>query len=132
VRDTLSIRGGGQRFASGQPLRVKIDPQPPALQPQTWQIGDTEATRRSLQQVMQAQDRVRQARDTVHRTLATANADLSASAPTGADAASAPSFADDFVAAINQPGYAAFTSVTSALTGISRDRVLSLLALGTA
>jgi hypothetical protein len=128
VRDTLAVRGGGQRFPSGQPVRVKTDAEPAAVQPEAWQAGETERLRRTLQQVVQALDRVHNAQDAIDRALAAATACIGDS--TGADAAvPAASYAQDFATAISQPGFAAFTPVTAALTGISRDRVLSLLAL---
>jgi hypothetical protein len=132
VRDTLTIRGGGQRFPSGQPVRVKTDAEPAAVQPDTWHAGDAESLRQALRQVVQALDGVQQARRSVSQALATATAAASQSAAAAsADAAGAqaPTFAEEFAAAISQPGFAAFTPVTAALTGISRDRVLSLLAL---
>jgi hypothetical protein len=131
VRDALSIRGGGIRFAGGQGARVKADAEPAAIQPGTWQAGDAEALRRTLQQVVQALERVRAARENVGRALAAMSSGVH-DPPAGTDAASAPSLVDAFVAAISQPGFAAFSPVTAALSGISRDRVLSLLALGLA
>jgi hypothetical protein len=131
VRDALSIRGGGIRFAAGQGTRVKADAEPAAVQPGTWQAGDAQTLRRTLQQVVQALERVRAARDNVDRALAAMSSGVH-DPPAGTDAAGAPSLVDAFVAAISQPGFAAFSPVTAALSGISRDRVLSLLALGLA
>jgi hypothetical protein len=128
VRDSLSVRGGGQRFPSGQPVRVKTDAEPAAVQPDGWGTGDTDSLRRTLQQVVQALDRVRNAQQAINQALAAATACIGNSA--GADPTiPAAAYAQDFAAAISQPGFAAFTPVTAALTGVSRDRVLSLLAL---
>jgi hypothetical protein len=127
VRDTLSIRGGGQRFPSGQPVRPKTDAEPPAVQPDTWSAGETERLRRTLAQVTQALDRVRQAQQSINQALAAATACIGNA--NNAAAIPAIAYAQDFAAAISQPGFAAFTPVTAALSGISRDRVLSLLAL---
>jgi hypothetical protein len=127
VRDTLSIRGEGQRFPSGQPVRPKTDAEPAAVQPETWSAADTDRLRRTLAQVTQALDRVRQAQQTINRALAAATACIGNS--NNAAAIPATAYAQDFASAISQPGFAAFTPVTAALSGISRDRVLSLLAL---
>jgi hypothetical protein len=106
VRDTLSVRGGGIRFPTGQPVRVKTDAQPPAIQPETWQGGGVAQLRRTLAQVVDASDRVRQRRDAVDRTLTATGAGAASEPPAAADAVAAATFAQDFVAAISQPGYA--------------------------
>jgi hypothetical protein len=129
VRDSLSIRGDGIRFAGGAQARVKTDAEPAAIQPQTWQASDASRLRSTLQQVVQALERVRQARENVSHAVAAMSSGVH-DPPAPADAASAPSLVDAFVAAIAQPGFAAFTPVSAALSGISRDRVLSLLTLG--
>jgi hypothetical protein len=129
VRDALAIRGDGIRFAAGQSQRVKTDAEPAAVRPEGWQAGDADHLRRTLQQVVQALDRVREARDNVSHALAAMSTGARDSPPP-ADPTGAPALVDSFVAAIDQPGFAAFTPVTAALSGISRDRVLSLLALG--
>jgi len=129
VRDALAVRGGGIRFAAGQTVRVRADAEPAAVQPETWQAGDAEQLRRTLQQIVQALERVRVARENVSRALAAMSSGVHDPPPL-ADPASAPTLVGAFVAAIGQPGFASFSPVTAALSGISRDRVLSLLALG--
>jgi hypothetical protein len=129
LRDGLSIRGGGIRFAAGQGMRVRTDAEPPAVQPESWQAGDAEQLRHTLQQVVQAHERVRASRESVSRALAAMSAGVH-DPPVMADPASAPVLVEAFVAAIGQSGYASFSPVTAASSGISRDRVLSLLALG--
>jgi len=131
VRDALAIRGGGIRFAGGQAMRLRADAEPSAVQPESWQAGDAEQLRRTLQQIVQALERVRIAREKVSHALATMSAGVHGP-PKVADPASATTLVGAFVAAIGQPGFASFSPVTAALSGISRDRVLSLLALGLA
>jgi len=128
VRDTLSIKGGGIRFPAGQFNRVKIDAEPAAIQPEGWRADDDSATRQSLREVVQALDRLRQARDVVSRALAAASVRIEQSAPSD-NATSAATLAKGVASALDQPGYLAFSSITGALMGISRDRVLSLLSL---
>jgi hypothetical protein len=129
VRDALAVRGGGIRFAAGQAVRVRADAEPAAVQPESWQAGDAGQLRRTLQQIVQALERVHMARENVSHALATMSAGVHGP-PKVADPVGATTFVDAFVAAIGQPGFASFSPVTAALSGISRDRVLSLLALG--
>jgi hypothetical protein len=143
MRDSLSVKGDGIRFPTGQLTRVKADPEPAALQPEAWQkaiggqAGDAGATdraanaaalRRALQQVQQSLDRVKQARVVVQRALADAASKIDQARPRD-DLAKASALAANFHDVASRQGYAAFSSVSSALVGISRSRVLSLLAL---
>ncbi len=128
VRDTLSIKGDGIRYPTGQLNRVKADAEPAAIQPAGWQTSDVENMRQTLQQVVQALNRVLHAREAVSRALAAANSRVNQAAPT-VDAATLASLAEKFASSAAQPGYDSFSSMTAALLGISRDRVLSLLSL---
>lgn len=128
IRDTLSIKGDGIRFPTGQLNRVKTDAEPAAIQPAGWQTSDTEGMRQTLQQVVQALNRVMHAREAVSRALAAANNRVSQAAP-ATDAAALASLAENFASTAAQPNYDSFSSMTAALLGISRDRVLSLLSL---
>ncbi|HTN66657.1 MAG TPA: hypothetical protein VL051_10800 [Burkholderiaceae bacterium] len=128
LRDTLAIKGDGMRFPTGQLNRVRTDAEPAAVQPETWQIDDAESIRQALQKVVRAINHVRQAREAVSRALNEAAARASAAQSTDSNAAVA-KLAQDFLGTAAQPDYQAFTSVVSAVMGISRSRVLSLLML---
>jgi hypothetical protein len=131
VRDTLSVRGGGIRFPSGQMNRVKVDPEAPAISPDSWSTGDTEALRQTLQQVVQALAQVQQARTSVSQALANANGRVASVQTPDADASGVgmDRLAQNFSKTASAPGYDSLLSLTSALIGISRDRVVSLLSL---
>lgn len=131
VRDTLSVRGGGIRFPSGQMNRVKVDPEAPAIAPDSWSTGDTEALRQTLQQVVQALAQVQQARTSVSQALANANGRVASVQTPDADASGVgmDRLAQNFSKTASAPGYDSLLSLTSALIGISRDRVVSLLSL---
>lgn len=138
LRDSLAVKGGGIRFPAGQLNRVRTDAEPAAIQPDTWRVSDTKAgnaevsdtaaLRRALQQVMQALDHVKQARAAVGRALVEAGQQVE-SAQQAADPADAAALAQNFESTAGQPGYRSFSSVASALIGVSRSRVQSLLAL---
>lgn len=128
VRDSLAVRGAGIRFPSGQLNRVRLDAEPEAVRPNEWHTDDTIALRRSLQEVIDALDRVRHAREVLSRILAEARNRIDASTgPEDQDWALA--FTTDFEALVRQSGYVAFSEIAPALVSISRNRVLSLLAL---
>jgi hypothetical protein len=147
VRDTLSVKGDGIRFPTGQLTRVKTDAEPAAVQPEAWQkaingpaaapsadpptddrSADAAALRRALQQIVQSLDRVRQARVVVARALAEAAGKIDQARPREGPA-DAKALAANFQSVAGQQDYASFSSVSSALVGISRSRVISLLAL---
>lgn len=128
LRDTLAIKGDGMRFPTGQLNRVRIDAEPAVVQPETWQIDDAESIRQTLQKVVRAINHVRQAREAVSRALNEATARASAAQAIDSNAAVA-KLAQDFLSTAVQPDYQTFTSVVSAVMGVSRSRVLSLLML---
>jgi prefoldin subunit 5 len=130
VRDTIAVQGNGIRFPAGQLNRIKAEPATPSVDPDNWQTGDTEALRGTLQQVVQALTTVEQAIASVHQALNQVAARVKRATPeasrNGMDQA-----AQNFVTTTTQPGYQSLLSITSALAGISRDRVVSLLQLRT-
>lgn len=128
VRDTLTVKGGGTRFPSGQPVRVRSDAEPEAIRPKGWRTGNLDLLRRTLQEVLDAIGRIRQARDALTRALADARGQLS-EPPSPADQEWAASFATDFDALAAQPSYQVYSAIAPALGSITRDRVLSLLTL---
>jgi hypothetical protein len=137
VRDTISVQGSGTRFPTGQMNRVKADAKTSSVDPDSWQTGDTDALRGTLQQVVQALAQVEQAMATVQAALNDASARAqtaqASSSATGTDttttAASMDQAAANFATIAKQPGYQSLLSLTSALSGISRERVVSLLSL---
>ena len=128
VRDSLAIKGDGIRFPTGQFHRVRADAEPEALQPQGWQVGDGTAMRRTLQEVVRALGKVRDARERVGASLAEAGRQLDGARPAD-DAAWAGNFAARFQALLGQPGYDSHSSVAAAVSGVRRDRVQALLTL---
>ena len=128
VRDTIAVQGGGNRFPTGQMNRVKADPEAPMIQPELWHTADSEALRQTLAQVVQALAQIEAAIAQVSVALSQASSQVQDAAPVdntvGMDQA-----AQNFVTTTNQPGYQSLLSLTSALVGISRERVISLLGL---
>lgn len=128
VRDTLSVKGAGIRFPSGQLVRVKAEAKADAIRPGNWSSSDTAAARRTLQEVVDALARVRQVEQKLSRALAEARLQLQTlSSATDADWAG--SFAADFEALAAQPVYEVYSAIAPALASISRERVVSLLTL---
>jgi prefoldin subunit 5 len=128
VRDTLAIKGDGMRFPTGQFNRARTVAEPPALQPETWQISDLESLRKTLQQVVQALAHVHQAREAVNRALDEAVSRAHA-AQSEESAAVVTKLTQDFLGISARSEYQIFSSVVAAVVGISRSRVLALLAL---
>lgn len=128
VRDTLAVRGGGQRFPSGQLTRVKIDAEPDALRPDTWQLENVAAMRRVLHEIILALERVKRVREEIIRALAETRAQIERLAAQD-ERDWAMSFVRDFEAMTWQPRFPVFSAIAPALNSISRARVLSLLSL---
>lgn len=128
VRDSLSVRGSGIRFPTGQMSRVKTDAEPAAIAPEEWNTGDVEALRTTLQQVVQALAHLQQARSSVNLALAQANSRVADAQPVQGPVRME-SLAQNFSDKANKPGYESLLAISSALVGISRDRVIALLGL---
>jgi hypothetical protein len=128
LRDSLAVQGNGQRFPAGQLNRLKAEAETPAVDPDSWQTADVEGLRATLQQVLQALAHVEKSITSVRAALGQASTRVKNAAGStttqGMEQA-----ADNFVSTANQPGYQSLLSITSALSGISRDRVVSLLRL---
>ena len=136
VRDSLAVKGGGQRFPTGQFNRVRTEAEADAIQPQSWRADDTQAARQTLQEVLTALDLIRQARNTISRSLAEADARMQPQqkGATGAAAAAdesdwAASFVQRFEAMAEKPDFNVFAAVAPALTAVSRNRVMALLGM---
>lgn len=128
VRDTIAVQGHGIRFPTGQLNRVKAETPAPDVDPDSWSTADLEGIRSSLQQVVQALAKVEQSIASVHQALAQVSARVKEAAP-AATRNGMDQVAQNFVSTARQPGYQSLLSLTSALAGISRERVISLLSL---
>jgi hypothetical protein len=121
VKDSIAVSGRG---------RVTTDEVPANLVPQQWnvstEVGNVDALRQSLREVVQALERV-------HKSQAAASNALSAASAQVAQAETPPPevdiAADGFASAAASTDYESLVALTSALVGVSRDRVLALLGL---
>jgi len=128
VRDSLAIQGSGIRFPAGQLSRMKADPEAPAVVPENWGTSDIDSMRATLQQVTQALSQVEAALAKVRQEFVATTQRMQTELPE-IEVAGMGQMADVFRNIANEPGYAALVSLTSALVGINRDRVVSLLRL---
>lgn len=122
VKDSIAISGRG---------RVTTEEVTPALAPQQWGIGgdgngNTDALRQSLREVVQALERVHQSQTAATDALASATVQAAAAETPPPDVQLA---ADDFASAASNTDYDSLLSLTSALVGVSRERVVALLGL---
>jgi hypothetical protein len=129
LRESLAVQGGGIRFPAGQLSRLKAEAEAPVVLPEGWGTADIEAMRATLQQVTQALAHVEAALSKVRQELAMAAQRAKIDLPE-IEVAGMGQMAEVFANVANEPGYSALVSLTSALVGINRDRVVSLLRLG--
>jgi hypothetical protein len=126
VRDTLAIRGGGQRFPTGQFHRLRAAPEPDAVPVERWRADTVEDRKHSLHGVLAALDRVRGAQSAVTVSLGQAALALDGTRPTqGLEWAQAA--AAGFVQAVSDTGFAGSHVLVAATDGLRRDRVMALL-----
>lgn len=125
----FGVRGGGIRFPASQFHRVKLEPEQAALRPDAWRVGDPTELRQTLQNVVQAQQLVKQSQSSVARALTTVSDTLNQN-QTPVDGQWAQSFVQDFARLGQQPAYEQLRSIGPAVLGVSRERVDRLLALG--
>jgi hypothetical protein len=128
IRDGLSIKGGGIRFPTGQFTQAKTTVTPDIIQSDSWQIDDAAAMRSTLQEVINALERVQHARQVIARALSEARTRIEPIAASQ-DLDWAVTFASSFSESLQQPDYKILSSVAPALDQVSRDRVISLLSL---
>lgn len=117
IKDAIAISGRG---------RVDVTEDPTGLQPEQWSAGNPDALRQSLREVVLALARVR-------RSQEAASAALSA-AMIRTPVAEVPEtelgvITGDFAATAANHDYQSLLAITSALVGVSRDRVQALLGL---
>lgn len=134
LRDSLAIKGEGRRFSTGQFSQLRLVPDEPAIRPQEWSVKDTDAMRRTRQQVMDAQEIVRNARHGVSRALTELGTRLNPRTVEGKEKAEAAArwsaeFAQTFEATAGRADYQSLSAMTPALLGISRERVTALLSV---
>lgn len=118
VKDSIAISGRG---------RVATEEVPPELAPQQWPAnGNGDSLRASLREVVQALERVRRSRDAASNALSAATVEMTQATTPPPEAAEA---AQEFASTAANPDYESLLSLTSALVGVSRERVLALLGL---
>jgi hypothetical protein len=121
VKDGIAVSGRG---------RVATEEVPASPAPQQWNIGNdggnADALRQSLREVVQALERVRRSQDAASSALSSASVQVSAATTPPPEVEMA---ADDFASAAANTNYDSLIALTSALVGVSRERVLALLGL---
>ncbi len=117
IKDAIAISGRG---------RVETVEQAPVIAPEQWNIGNPDALRQSLREVMQALARVRRSQDAASAALSAAMAATSQPAIPEAELLA---ITGDFAATAASHDYQSLLAITSALVGVNRDRVQALLGL---
>ena len=126
VRDSLAIKGGGQRFPTGQFHRVRTEPEPEAVPVTTWRTASADERQATLRGVLTALDRVRDAQAAVSAAFGDAAASLEATRPSGG-AAWAAAAAEAFQSAASEDGFAARAALACAVDGLHRERVQAVM-----
>ena len=116
VKDAIAVTGRG---------RVATVQVAPSLAPQQWELGNADALRQSLREVVQALARVRRSQDAASMALSAAMAHRAARDPERR----LEQIAQDFSTTAASHDYESLLAITSALVGVSRDRVQALLGL---
>jgi hypothetical protein len=121
VKDSIAVSGRG---------RVATEELPANLAPQQWNVsaetGNADALRQSLREVVQALERVHKSQSAASNALAAATVQVEQAETPPPDVTIA---ADDFGKVAAATDYESLVALTSALVGVSRDRVLALLGL---
>ena len=117
VRDNIAISGRG---------RVTTETVAPDAKLQDLGTGNAEALRQSLREVVQALERVRRSQDAASAALSAANMRASQSELSADELAIT---AQDFASTAASHDYESLLAITSALVGVSRERVLALLGM---
>ena len=117
IKDAIAVTGRG---------RVDTVPLPPALEPKNWELGNPDALRQSLREVVQALARVRRSQDAASMALSTA---MTKNVQPEIPSAELAMIAQDFTATAASHDYDSLLAITSALVGVSRDRVTALLGM---
>jgi hypothetical protein len=117
VRDSIAISGRG---------RVTTETVAPDAKLQDLGTGNAEALRQSLREVVQALERVRRSQDAASAALSAATQRAAQSELSADDLALT---AQDFASTAASHDYESLLAITSALVGVSRERVVALLGL---
>jgi hypothetical protein len=127
VKDSIAISGRG---------RVATEEVPADLAPQQWNVGSGngagagagggDSLRQSLREVVQALERVRRSRDAASNALTAASIEMAQASSPPLEVEEA---AQEFAGTASNPDYQSLLSLTAALVGVSRERVLALLGL---
>ena len=117
VKDAIAVTGRG---------RVDTVEVPASLAPQQWELGNPDALRQSLREVVQALARVRRSQDAASMALSAA---MARTAQPEIPTVELEQIAQDFSATAASHDYESLLAITSALVGVSRDRVQALLGL---
>jgi len=117
IKDAIAISGRG---------RVDVQEDPAGLAPEQWKIGDPDALRQSLREVVQALARVRRSQEAASAALSAA---MMRTAQPDVPEAELAMIAGDFAASAAGHDYQSLLAITSALVGVSRERVQALLGL---
>ncbi len=117
VKDGIAVSGRGQAVAQEDPA---------LLVPGGWDTGNPDALRQSLREVVQALARVRRSQDAASAALSAA---MARAAQPEMPVAELAVVARDFSATAASHDYESLLAITSALVGVSRERVLALLGM---
>ncbi len=128
VRDSLTIKGDGKRFPTGQFSRVRVEPEPPIIEPGTWELDGPGGRRQALPQIVRAVQQSGATRVEIRRTLAEAERALSRPETAG-DASAVQAFAQSFEEQTRTANYPILSALSPSLLGLPRYRIESLLAL---
>jgi hypothetical protein len=115
VRDSIVISGRGR--AQAQPVQQDLNLS-------GMDGGNADALRQSLREVVRALERVRRSQEAASNALAAATMRTVESKVTPADLQLS---AQDFASTASSHNYASLLAITSALVGVSRERVVALL-----
>jgi len=117
VRDSIAISGRG---------RVATETVAPDVKLQDLGSGNADALRQSLREVVQALERVRRSQDAASAALSAATLRAAQPELSPEDLAMT---AQDFASTAASHDYESLLAITSALVGVSRERVLALLGM---
>ncbi len=117
MKDAIAISGRG---------RVDVTEEPASLAPEQWNAGNPDALRQSLREVLQALARVRRSQEAASAALSAAMMSTPQPAIPEAELAVV---TGDFASTAAGHDYQSLLAITSALVGVSRDRVQALLGL---
>jgi hypothetical protein len=117
IKNAIAVSGRG---------RVDVAEDPAGLAPEQWNVGNPDALRQSLREVVQALARVRRSQEAASAALSAA---MMRTAQPDVPEAELAMISGDFAASAAGHDYQSLLAITSALVGVSRERVQALLGL---